>query len=87
MADVTTAIPDALILRLEEYLSSTHQDMDGFIASAVDEKLARSHDAELSARVTQSIDASLKDIEVGRVVDAREGMRSIAAECGIKLDK
>lgn len=87
VADLQTILPDDLYARLERHLSSTQQDKARFIASAVDEKLARSDEEALSERVTESIDASLRDIEAGRVVDAREGMCQIAEECGIKFDR
>lgn len=87
MADLNTTLPDELNRRLEEYLSLSREDKAEFVASALDEKLAKSDEDLTSEKVIASIEASLKDIEADRVMDARTAMRRIAADCGITLDR
>jgi predicted transcriptional regulator len=87
MAELTTHIPDDLHARLRSHVTERGEDLADFVTRAVQEQLAYEDDAQLQAATTASVKRGLTDAEAGRVQDARQAMREIAAEKGIGLKR
>ncbi len=87
MARVTTTIPDDLDRRLRSHLEAHGEDLSSFAARAFDELLSADDDPLLSAELTRKTRQGFADADADRVVDARQAMREIAAENGIRFDR
>ena len=85
MAEVTTHIPDELEARVRSHLSSRGEDLASFTARAFDEQLALDNDPLLQAELVRQTRAAKNEIDAGRGTDAREAMREIAAEKGLRF--
>ena len=81
-------IPDDLANRVKSHVAERGEaDVGDFLSRAVEDRLAYECDAKLQAAITASIERGIADAKAGRVQDAREAMRTIAAEKSIKLDR
>lgn len=78
-------ISDELDARLRQRLGDA--DVVEYVEQLITDQLDFEDDPATRAEVDAQIKASLADIEAGRVIDAREAMRQIAREKGIKLDR
>jgi hypothetical protein len=78
-------VSDELDARLRERLGG--HDVAEYVEQVIAGQLDFEDDPATQARVAEQIRDSEGDIETGRVTDAREAMRQIAAEKGIKLDR
>lgn len=85
MAQVTADIPDDLEKRVRSHLETRGEDLASFTARAFDELLAIDEDPLLSAELIRKTRQGLNDVDAGRVTDARQAMREIASELGIKF--
>jgi predicted transcriptional regulator len=77
-------VSDELDARLRAHVDG---DVNEYVEQIITEQLDYEEDPAYRAAVDEQIKASLADIEAGRVVDARQAMRKIAADKGIKLDR
>ena len=87
MAQLTTQIPDELDARLRSHLTANGEDLASFTARAFDELLSVDEDPVLHAELMRRTRRGFEDVDAGRVVDARQAMREIAAEKGIKFNR
>ena len=78
-------VSDELDARLRERLGVA--DPAAFAERVITDHLDEEEDPAYQAIVDANIKASEEDIEAGRVTDAREAMRRIAAEKGVKLNR
>jgi predicted transcriptional regulator len=83
MAEWTVDVPDDLDARLKSHLAEHGGDLAEFVSQAVDERLTLEND-DLQAEITAKVEQGLAEIEAGRGVDAREAMRQIAEEFGLR---
>jgi hypothetical protein len=81
----TWHVSDELDARLREYLGDA--DLSEYVEQVIGGRLDFEHNPRYRAEVRSQIDASLADIAAGRVVDAEQAMRLIAAEKRIRLDR
>jgi hypothetical protein len=87
MAEVTTHIPDDLDARVRSHLNSRGEDLASFTARAFDEALALDNDPILQAELLRATRTAKAEIDAGHGVDARQAMREIAAEKGVRLQR
>jgi predicted transcriptional regulator len=87
MTELTVDIPDDQFARLRSHLDKHDGDLAQFISEAIDDRLARQDDPVIQAQVDAQIKQSVAEFERGEGVDARQAMREIADEFGIKLNR
>ena len=87
MAEVTTHIPDDLDARVRSHLNSRGEDLATFTARAFDEQLAFDSDPVLQAELLRQTRAAKAEIDAGHGTDARQAMREIAAEKGLRFER
>ena len=80
-------VSDELDARLRSYLAGTGRDVKTFVEQLVQNQLDYEDDPEYRTDVLASINRGVDDVKAGRVQDAREAMREIAAEKQIKLNR
>jgi predicted transcriptional regulator len=80
-------IPDELVQRVQSHLKTHGEDLATFTARAFDEMLSIDEDPLLHAELVSKTRRGFEDVDAGRVVDARQAMREIAAEKGIKFTR
>ncbi len=77
-------VSDKLDARLRAHVDG---DVNEYVERIITDQLDVEDDPAYRVAVDEQIKASLADVEAGRVQDARQAMREIAAEKGIKLDR
>lgn len=87
MGQVTTHIPDDLDQRVQSHLKIHGADLASFTARAFDGLLSIDEDPLLRAELEDKSRRGLAEVDAGKVVDARQAMREIAAEKRIKLTR
>ena len=87
MAEMTTHSPDDLAARVRSHLSARGEDLASFTARAFDEQLAFDEDPILQAELVRKTRLAMNEITAGHGLDARQAMREIAAEKGLKFDR
>lgn len=85
MPELNVQLPDDLDARLRSHLAAQGEDVAQFVTRAVQEQLACESDAAHQAQVSASIQRSAAEFDAGQGLDARQAMRQIADEFGIKL--
>lgn len=78
-------ISDELDARLRERLGIA--DPAAFAERLITDHLDEEDDPAYAAELDRKIKQSMREFRAGKFIDAREGMRKIAAEHGIKLDR
>lgn len=78
-------ISDELDTRLRERLGV--EDPAAFAEQLIAERLDEEDDPETSAEIDRQIRQSRTELKADQGVDARQGMRAIADEFGINLDR
>lgn len=78
-------ISDELDARLRERLGIA--DPAAFAERVLRDHLDEEEDPEYVAELDRKIKQSMEEFRAGKFIDAREGMRKIAAEHDIKLDR
>jgi hypothetical protein len=77
-------VSDKLDARLRAHVGG---DVNEYVEQIITAQLDAEDDPAYRAAVNEQIETSLADIEAGRVQDARQAMRDIAAAKGIKPDR
>lgn len=81
----TWTVSDELDARLRQRLGG--DDVAEYVESLLIDQLNYDDDPAYRAEVDAQIKASEADIAAGRVIDAREAMRTIARDKGIKFNR
>ena len=87
MAEVTTHIPDDLDARVRSHLSARGEDLASFTARAFGEQLALDEDPILQAELVRKTRQAMAEISGGQGVEARQAMRQVAADKGLKFNR
>ena len=87
MAQVRTDIPDDLDKRVRSHLEAHGEDLATFTARAFDELLAIDEDPLMSGELIRKTREGLRDIDAGRVTEARQASRELASELGLKFGR
>ena len=78
-------VSDELDARLRERLGV--QDPAAFAEQVIAERLDEEDNPEVAAEVDRQIRQSKAELKAGQGIDARQGMRAIADEFGINLNR
>ena len=80
-------IDDKLAEQVSKHVAGRGGDLKAFVSLAIAERMAYEDDSALQAEISDAIKAGLADVSAGRTRPAKQGLREIADELGIGLDR
>lgn len=83
MSRLDVTLPEDLDRRLREFLDSRGENLEAFVARALDEQIARDSEVDFLEEQTEKIRRGLADIEAGRFYTSDEAKRILRERLGL----